>query len=48
VIWSRQRPLAPATQVLIQFLEEAARAGVRPSEPLPLPDRLAVGKEVKR
>jgi len=48
VIWSRQRPLAPATQVLIQFLEEAARAGVRPSEPLPLPDRLAVGEEAKR
>jgi len=48
VIWSRQRPLAPATQGLIQFLEEAAQAGVRPSEPLPLPDRVAVGEEAKR
>lgn len=42
-IWSRQRPLAPATQVLIQCLEEAARAGARPSEPLPVRDRVAVG-----
>jgi len=42
-IWSRQRPLAPATQVLIQFLEEAARAETQPSEPLPVRDRVTVG-----
>jgi DNA-binding transcriptional LysR family regulator len=48
VIWSRQRPLAPATQVLIQCLEEAAQAGVRASEPLPVPDRVAVGVEARR
>ena len=32
VIWSRQRPLAPATQVLIQCLEEAAQIVARPSQ----------------
>ena len=42
-IWSRQRPLAPATQVLIQFLEEAALAETQPSEPLPVRDRVTVG-----
>ena len=35
VIWSRQRPLAPATQVLIQCLEEAAQLVARPSGQLP-------------
>lgn len=43
VIWSRQRPLAPATQVLIQCMEEAAQAGARPAEPLPARDRVSVG-----
>ena len=43
VIWSRQRPLAPATQVLIQCLEEAALARARPSEPLPVRDRVTGG-----
>ena len=42
-IWSRQRPLAPATQVLIQCLEEAAQAGTRPAEPLPRRDRVGIG-----
>ena len=41
VIWSRQRPLAPATQVLIECMEEAARAGARPAEPLPARDRVS-------
>ena len=42
-IWSRQRPLAPATQVLIQCLEEAAQAGARTSDPLSVRDRVSGG-----
>jgi len=34
VTWSRQRPLAPGTQVLIQCLEEVARRGDLPVESL--------------
>jgi DNA-binding transcriptional LysR family regulator len=35
VMWSRQRPLAPATQVLIQCLQEAAEMVAQPSQRLP-------------
>lgn len=39
VVWSRQRPLSPSTQILIQCLEEAARSG----KVTPLPRRVKSG-----
>lgn len=48
VVWSRERPLAPATQMLIQCMEEAVHAGARPAEPLPAPDRVTVASETRQ
>lgn len=48
VTWSRQRPLAPVTQVLIDCLEEVARTGNLPEEPLRARDAPPVRAQAPR